>query len=296
MTLDDFTAAGFSERQLSCGMTVLTRLSCESSLVADATPIVALHGWLDNAASFLPLSEHLNQPMYIFEWRGHGASRWLEGPHSGYWFSQWSKDLYNAFNELQLDSVILLGHSMGAMVACQFAAAFPERVSKLICMDAFAMLFESPTSAVQRLRDSIIQQSQTVRPARQFASFELAVQARVTVSDLDYPQALLLARRGVRQSDNGWYWHQDPSLKWPSLQRVTQDVAAHFITAVNMPALLLLGEQGFAQVKNIAEQFQAQMRHWQQAVLPGGHHFHMSHATATAQRIANFLQTAENSI
>lgn len=36
---------------------------------------LCLHGWLDNAASFLPLLKHLSQPYVVaIDWPGHGKS------------------------------------------------------------------------------------------------------------------------------------------------------------------------------------------------------------------------------
>jgi pimeloyl-ACP methyl ester carboxylesterase len=46
----------------------------------------------------------------------------------------WDLSLYyeEVFDSLGLDRVHLAGHSFGAMVACEIAAAFPERVDKLV--------------------------------------------------------------------------------------------------------------------------------------------------------------------
>ena len=40
----------------------------------EGEPVLALHGWLDNAASFQPLAEPLGHPLVALDFAGHGHS------------------------------------------------------------------------------------------------------------------------------------------------------------------------------------------------------------------------------
>ena len=61
--------------------------------------------------------------------RGFGES---EHPEGGYNIEQFAKDLDAFVNEMALDHIHLVGHSLGAAVALQYAAQYPQKVRKLL--------------------------------------------------------------------------------------------------------------------------------------------------------------------
>ena len=58
------------ERHFSVFGQTLTALQWEGQ----GEPVLALHGWLDNAASYVPLATHLECPMVAMDFSGHGHS------------------------------------------------------------------------------------------------------------------------------------------------------------------------------------------------------------------------------
>jgi pimeloyl-ACP methyl ester carboxylesterase len=80
------------------------------------------------------MARHFEQNFHIllFDQRGHGRSF---KPKEGYAPSNFANDLKLILDELAWPRVTLVGHSMGARVAVQFAADHPERVDKLILVD-----------------------------------------------------------------------------------------------------------------------------------------------------------------
>lgn len=97
------------------------------------TPLFILHGifgMLDNWHNIArQLSEHYT--VYTIDARNHGQS-----PHSdemGY--DVMTEDVIELANDLQIDSFILMGHSMGGKTAMWLANHYPHRVSKLIVVD-----------------------------------------------------------------------------------------------------------------------------------------------------------------
>ncbi|HZX81878.1 MAG TPA: alpha/beta fold hydrolase, partial [Lysobacter sp.] len=76
-------------------------------------PVLALHGWLDNAASFLPLSSHLpGLDIVALDLPGHGASAHLPAS-AEYTLVNAARAVLGAADALGWSRFSLLGHSMG---------------------------------------------------------------------------------------------------------------------------------------------------------------------------------------
>ena len=96
---------------------------------ADGIPVLALHGWLDNAASFTRLGPLLTGCRVIaVDQRGHGMTDHLGRP---YHIWDGVPDVIGILDALGWEQAILLGHSMGAAVATLVASAYPDRIQAL---------------------------------------------------------------------------------------------------------------------------------------------------------------------
>lgn len=80
---------------------------------------------------------------------------------------------------------MLVGHSLGALIASCYSAAFPEQVSGLVQIEGFGPLSEPATHSVTRLRQGI-RSRHALRNAkpRGYASFEHALRHRALVNQL----------------------------------------------------------------------------------------------------------------
>ena len=65
--------------------------------------------------------------------RGHGDS---DCPETGYDVDTLTNDVLDFMDSLGIDKAILAGHSMSNVELCHFAALYPERVIKLVFLDA----------------------------------------------------------------------------------------------------------------------------------------------------------------
>src|SRR5690606_37534034 len=123
-----------------------------------AFPVIALHGWRDNAAMFDRLAPLLASDMRLVapDFPGHGRS---SPRHRDGTYEIWSyvEDVLNVLDALGLERVSLLGHSMGGAVGCLFAAAFPEKVERFVMLDSLGPLSTSPEDAAGQLRRSLLQ-------------------------------------------------------------------------------------------------------------------------------------------
>lgn len=100
--------------------------------------VVFVHGLvMDNLSSFYftlanPVAEHA--AVVLYDLRGHGMS---ERPATNYTVGDLVADLAALLDALAIDRPIaLVGNSFGGLVALAFAAAYPERVSRLALIDA----------------------------------------------------------------------------------------------------------------------------------------------------------------
>lgn len=93
--------------------------------------LVLLHGIGSNAASFMPLLPYLPKDAHVVAWNapGYGGSEPL--PQDWPVAQTYSAVLAGLMDRLGLRSFVLLGHSLGALIAAAYAAAHADRVSRL---------------------------------------------------------------------------------------------------------------------------------------------------------------------
>jgi non-heme chloroperoxidase len=116
--------------------------------------IVLLHGVSDSCHSFAPLLSHLPPSLHVFaiSQRGHGDS---ERPRSGYGPLDFAGDLAAFIEVANLGPAIVVGHSMGSSVAECFALNYPERVSGLVLVGAFAGGWQASPAAVELWNNTV---------------------------------------------------------------------------------------------------------------------------------------------
>jgi non-heme chloroperoxidase len=97
----------------------------------DGIPVVMLHGISDTWRSFEPVFEHLPAEIhaYALTLRGHGDA---PRPAGGYDAAQLAADVAAFMNGVGIERTIVVGHSMGTIVATRLAIDAPERVAGLV--------------------------------------------------------------------------------------------------------------------------------------------------------------------
>jgi pimeloyl-ACP methyl ester carboxylesterase len=102
----------------------------------EGTPLLMLHSLSANAYIFHGLIAHgLAQTFRVIvpDLRGRGMS---EKSLNGHTMETQSEDLIALLNKLGIEKIDVCGHSFGALLGTYFAANFPERVNRLIILDA----------------------------------------------------------------------------------------------------------------------------------------------------------------
>jgi pimeloyl-ACP methyl ester carboxylesterase len=102
--------------------------------------IILMHGLTANAHAFDGLvAEGLSPAFHVLsvDLRGRGQS---DAPAQGYTMEDHAKDIIGLLDALHLESAIIGGHSFGALLTLYLAANHPERVEKLVLLDAAARM------------------------------------------------------------------------------------------------------------------------------------------------------------
>ena len=255
----------------------------------EGLPILALHGWLDNAASFLPLAGKLPNPMVALDFAGHGHSDHRPADLATHYVDH-VRDVLAVADALGWQRFVLMGHSMGAGVACLFAGTFPERVEKLVLIEGLGPPATAGDDAPDTLRKAI-EQMLTLPGKRKpvYADPEQAVAARLpALGGLEEASARLLCERGLEPVEGGWTWRADARLRLTSSLRLTEDQVEGFVRAIRAPTLLILGDQGLGGDGRFDHRI-AWLADVTVGRLPGRHHLHMDDPAPVATEIGAFL-------
>ena len=256
-----------------------------------ATPVLALHGWLDNAASFVPLARHLDGlDLVAVDLPGHGRSAHL-AVGADYSFYGSVNVVLDIADALGWERFALLGHSMGAGIGSLVAAACPQRVTRFLAIEALGALAETPQRTTSRMREAVAAaRALPNKSLRVFPALEPAIRARMHANALSEPVARLLVERGTRLVDGGFVWSSDPRLTLPSFTRLTEAQVADLIAGIECPVRLIHGDPAQPYLPDaVRRAHAAALREGELIVIPGGHHLHMEQPGEVAAAIGDFL-------
>jgi len=260
--------------------------------------VLALHGWLDNAASFVPLAAHLpGIELVAIDLPGHGRSAHLP-PGNDYSFAGAMHCVLDVADALGWERFALLGHSMGAGIGSLVAAACPQRIERLVAIEALGALPETVENTVSRLRDAVAAgRTLSGKRLRVFTDLDAPVRARTLARTgaMDEASARLLVERGVREvlvddARAGWEWSSDPRLTLPTLVRMTEEQVRALIAGIECPTRVIHADppQRYLPEPRRSEHA-ALLPRGELVVLPGGHHLHMERPVEVAAAIGDFL-------
>lgn len=265
----------------------------------DGPRVLALHGWLDNAASFIPLAQHLHGiDLVAIDQPGHGRSTHLP-PGTDYSFVGAINAILDVADALGWERFALLGHSMGAGISSLVAAGCPDRIERLLAIEALGALAETAEHTVMRMREAVTaHRALTGKQLRVFPDIDTAVRARMQAtrvpgSGLTESLVRLLVERGLMQVDGGFAWSSDPRLTLPTMTRMTEAQVENLVAGIACPAKVIFGEPAQPYLPDDLRRKRAGLLpHGELILLPGGHHLHMDQPAAIAAAIGDFFLRA----
>jgi len=261
-------------------------------------PLLALHGWLDNAASFNALAPLLASRFQVvaIDLPGHGRS--AHRPAGGwYHYVEYLADIQAAVQALGWQRYSLLGHSLGGAAASIFAAAQPESVQTLLLIESLGPLTAAPEAALEQLRRGMSQRATfNTKLLRVFPDASIAVRARMQANDLSEAAASALVERGLAAVPGGWSWSSDPRLTLASPLRYTEAQIQTILRGIQAPTLVVLAQPETSYLPAALMQARAACvadvtLHY----LPGNHHLHLENAAPVAAAMLAFCDRIASS-
>jgi pimeloyl-ACP methyl ester carboxylesterase len=217
----------------------------------DKPPLLLIHGGRDHARNWDWVAERLRDDYHIIapDLRGHGDSEWARG--SQYALVDYVLDIAQLLEQLQLFPILLIGHSLGGAIACQYSGIYPERVKRLVAIEGLGppteQLRRGP--AYQRMQTWITQMRTFAgRYPRRYASLEDAVQRMQEANKhLSPAQARHLTMHGIYRNEDGTYtWKFDNYVRASSPYEFNMDEACSIWQRITCPTLLLRGTESWA--------------------------------------------------
>ena len=207
---------------------------------------VFVHGNRDHCHSWDLLLESFDKAGFVvphfvaLDLRGHGDSGWV-GRERGYRHEDFVLDVVGLLRHLEKDAVTLVGHSLGGSMAVMFAGALPEKVKRLVIIEAAGPYGRTEQEAPELFgrwtkddgSDTILTYYATVGQAAE------AIQKRFPL--IPNRAAMHAARHGTRLTPHGWVWKYDPRARNPSYSSFSEIQVQAFIERIDCPTLLVYG-------------------------------------------------------
>jgi pimeloyl-ACP methyl ester carboxylesterase len=259
----------------------------------DGLPVLALHGWQDNAATFARLAPLLPEYRFVaLDFPGHGLSdrRHLSAP---YYIWSYLTEIRSVVEHFGWGRFVLLGHSMGGAAGCLYAALYPQELSALVLLDILGPLSTPGAKLPGQMREALAELATLKNRQRNYyRDFATAVQARAD-KGLSLEASRLLGERGIVCDEKGCYWNLDPRLRVLSPMSLSEEQVAAFMQQIRCPVLAVLSTAFWQTRQTMLQQRRLYLPQAQIHELEGGHHQHMeAQAPQVAGLIRQFLAAA----
>ncbi len=238
------------------------------------SPLIILHGFFASSRNWRQIAQRLANRFHVYmpDIRNHGAS-----PHHPLMdYPVMMADLLQFIDDRGLDTVSVLGHSMGGKIAMWLALTHPDRVNKLIVADiapvSYKHSFDNTVLALKALPLAEIsnrKQAETLLAPR--------------IPELSYRQFLL---QNLVLKDGKYCWRLDLDI----FQRMAPNIAAfpnadHLAPFTGKALFIAGGDSDFVQLEAINSLFPTAAL---STIADAGHWLHVQQPDAFTALVESF--------
>ena len=193
------------------------------------TSVVFIHGLGGSAqATYGPVVQRLAGELQLlsFDNRGVGES---DKPAGAYSLSDFARDTHEVMRAVGIDRAHIVGHSLGGMIAQQFALDYPDAALSLVLADCPGELSDAARASFEQ-RASAVEQGGTAAIVDGVIKNGIGVQAKER-----YPEAVEAFRQSLLASPAGPYA--------ASARAAATLALLPRLSAYRQPVLVLRGDQ-----------------------------------------------------
>ena len=267
-------------------------------------PIIFFHATGLNAATYLNLLTKIydnfdgQRSIYAFDQRGHGLSE-AEADHKKLksW-RQFSKEAITFLNALGHESVELMGHSMGGIVASEIASQLKLKVNNLIMLEP--VLYYEPKEVIKLkikkfLQFSDFSASNKSSGARQrrnnFASFDEAIEHFTgRAMFVSWPEESIKSylKGGLVKREGSFFLSCDPAWEAKTFETVTFDTY-RFLKKATCPVLIIRGDKETSTFTDEAKKALSKKNNILIEEYSGTHFLPIENVELVSSRVVDFL-------
>lgn len=267
-------------------------------------PVLALHGYLDNAGTFDNLVPLLSPSLYIvaIDCVGHGLSS--HKPHGIFYnYIEVAFDIERVVQYLKWEQFSIIGHSLGGTVALMYASVFPDKVLNVVLLDIWkpsSLPAENLPESTRDVFDKLFYLERRMDgPVPVYSSEDAKARLMQALhGELKESSAAILIRRGIKQSPcgTGVVFRRDIRLKTPGgFQRLSHDDLKAYMRRLNCNLLIIVGKHSGLKNKapeilnNILDIYREVCNSFQIVEVDGNHFVHLNEPWQVAPHINSFF-------
>jgi esterase len=244
-------------------------------------PVMILHGVFGSLGNWMSIGKKLAQThqVYLVDQRNHGNS-----PHDDQFdHPSMSSDLLELIQDLKLDKVHLVGHSMGGKTAMYFASQEPSYLASLIAVDI-------ATKSYPPHHQEIFKAHNVVNPDTLTSRNEAVSRISEVISDKSIQQFLL--KNLERTTQNTFRWKHNLSVIESNIEKIGDRLPDNYL--FNGPTIFMRGSLS-DYIKDEDESVikshfpKAEVRRIENA----GHWIHADQPGKFVETVLSFLQKVE---